>query len=316
MGQPVPATQQAQAGQPAAPDQVAGRLAGVFGEMAPLVEGLEFTPTPPKGPAVAPAAPGRPRDASRSTAGAAGSGRTAETGPGNPGSDRTDGRRRGGSDRRGDEAVSGGKGADEHRGRRRMDREAPAADPPRTGPASAHPTRGAFRRQPRTGRAGHDDRHGDGPERGQSDPVGDHAERQRAAYGRPAGRAARRTDQRPDQHRAALRHTAADDAPGPRGDPVRGWRRRPASRAALDGPRDGRIAEADERPAGRRHRRAVGQQLGRGHAEGPVPARPSASRARSATSSAICAASRLGTLRPGSASSSSSSSPASRSPAA
>ena len=60
MGQPAPAAQPAQAGQPAGPDQVAGRLAGVFGEMAPLVEGLEFTPTPPKGPAAAPAAPGGP----------------------------------------------------------------------------------------------------------------------------------------------------------------------------------------------------------------------------------------------------------------
>ncbi len=59
MGGPPPAVP-APAGQPAGPDQVAGRLAGVFGEMAPLVEGLEFTPAPPRGPAVAPAAPGSP----------------------------------------------------------------------------------------------------------------------------------------------------------------------------------------------------------------------------------------------------------------
>ena len=59
MGRPIPAAP-APAGQPAGPDQVAGRLAGVFGEMAPLVEGLEFTPTPPRGPAAVPAAPGSP----------------------------------------------------------------------------------------------------------------------------------------------------------------------------------------------------------------------------------------------------------------
>jgi serine phosphatase RsbU (regulator of sigma subunit) len=55
-----PAVPTAPAGQPAGPDQVAGRLAGVFGEMAPLVEGLEFTPAPPKGPAALPGAPGGP----------------------------------------------------------------------------------------------------------------------------------------------------------------------------------------------------------------------------------------------------------------
>jgi serine phosphatase RsbU (regulator of sigma subunit) len=59
MGRPVPPAP-ASVGQPAGPDQVAGRLAGVFGEMAPLVEGLEFTPTPPGGPAAVPAAPGSP----------------------------------------------------------------------------------------------------------------------------------------------------------------------------------------------------------------------------------------------------------------
>jgi serine phosphatase RsbU (regulator of sigma subunit) len=55
---PVPPA--AAAGQPAGPDQVAGRLAGVFGEMAPLVEGLEFTPSPPRSRAAVPPAPGRP----------------------------------------------------------------------------------------------------------------------------------------------------------------------------------------------------------------------------------------------------------------
>jgi serine phosphatase RsbU (regulator of sigma subunit) len=65
-GRPTPtapgtrAVSAAPAAQPAGPDQVAGRLAGVFGEMAPLVEGLEFTPAPPKGPAALPAAPGGP----------------------------------------------------------------------------------------------------------------------------------------------------------------------------------------------------------------------------------------------------------------
>ncbi len=59
-GRPTPGAPPAQAGQQAAPDQVAGRLAGVFGDMAPLVEGLEFTPTPPRGPSVVPAAPGSP----------------------------------------------------------------------------------------------------------------------------------------------------------------------------------------------------------------------------------------------------------------
>jgi serine phosphatase RsbU (regulator of sigma subunit) len=58
-GRPIPAAP-APAGETAGPDQVAGRLAGVFGEMAPLVEGLEFTPTPPRGPAALPAAPGGP----------------------------------------------------------------------------------------------------------------------------------------------------------------------------------------------------------------------------------------------------------------
>ncbi len=58
-GGPIPAAP-VPAGQPAGPDQVAGRLAGVFGEMAPLVEGLEFTPAPPRGPAAVPAAPGSP----------------------------------------------------------------------------------------------------------------------------------------------------------------------------------------------------------------------------------------------------------------
>ena len=59
-GRPIPAAPPALAGQPAGPEQVAGRLAGVFGDMAPLVEGLEFTPTPPSGPSAVPAAPGSP----------------------------------------------------------------------------------------------------------------------------------------------------------------------------------------------------------------------------------------------------------------
>ncbi len=37
-------------GQPAGPEQVAGRMAGVFGDLAPLVERLEFTPTPSRAP--------------------------------------------------------------------------------------------------------------------------------------------------------------------------------------------------------------------------------------------------------------------------
>jgi serine phosphatase RsbU (regulator of sigma subunit) len=60
MGRPVPAAPPAPAVQPAGSDLVAGRLAGVFGEMAPLVEALEFTPTPPRGPAAALGAPGSP----------------------------------------------------------------------------------------------------------------------------------------------------------------------------------------------------------------------------------------------------------------
>ena len=94
MAQPVPAAprpaQPAQAG--AGADQVVGRLAGVFGEWPRSSRDSSFTPTPPKGPAVAPAAPGGPR-AARSPAGAAGPGRTPETGPGSPDGDRPDGRR-------------------------------------------------------------------------------------------------------------------------------------------------------------------------------------------------------------------------------
>jgi serine phosphatase RsbU (regulator of sigma subunit) len=59
-GRPDPVAPPVAAGQPAGPDPVAGRLAGVFGDMAPLVEGLVFTPTPPKGPAGVPAAAGSP----------------------------------------------------------------------------------------------------------------------------------------------------------------------------------------------------------------------------------------------------------------
>jgi serine phosphatase RsbU (regulator of sigma subunit) len=59
-GRPAPVSSAAPASQALAADQVAGRLAGVFGEMAPLVEGLEFTPAPPKGPAAGSAAPGAP----------------------------------------------------------------------------------------------------------------------------------------------------------------------------------------------------------------------------------------------------------------
>ena len=127
------------AGQPAGPDQVAGRLAGVFGEMAPLVEGLEFTPTPPRGAGSRSGCAGQPRGASRSTARAEPRDPNARPRPAPTTQVMTDqdGRRRRGGHREGDGAVPGRQGPDQPRGSRRVDGEAPAADPSGGGPAAA-----------------------------------------------------------------------------------------------------------------------------------------------------------------------------------
>jgi serine phosphatase RsbU (regulator of sigma subunit) len=60
LGSPAPTGPLASVGPPSSPDQVAGGLAGVFGDMAPLVDALEFTPTPPKAPAAPSAGPAGP----------------------------------------------------------------------------------------------------------------------------------------------------------------------------------------------------------------------------------------------------------------